>query len=198
MKTSRTLFFLPICSTSFFISITRQTRNARFMTINILGWVSLSRSLLSLSLVSYLECIQLMVSLKSLSLITPRPLPFTENEAYFLNDLLFYFKLRKYQEVTAIQVCADYNTNKYDHWWEDSIPSCNEKFIRSLIRDSRTSSSISLYNKLLNAVLSLEDTFTNQRWMVYVTDSKSAFRQFIDSELSATFDVWLTVCILIF
>ena len=85
------------------------------MTINILGWVSLSRSLLSLSLVSYLECIQLMVSLKSLSLITPRPLPFTENEAYFLNDLLFYFKLRKYQEVTAIQVCADYNTNKYDH-----------------------------------------------------------------------------------
>lgn len=115
MKTSRTLFFLPICFTSFFISITRQTRNARFMTINILGWVSLSRSLLSLSLVSYLECIQLMVSLKSLSLITPRPLPFTENEAYFLNDLLFYFKLRKYQEVTAIQVCADYNTNKYDH-----------------------------------------------------------------------------------
>lgn len=72
---------------------------------------------------------------------------------------------------------------------EDSIPSCNEKFIRSLIRDSRTSSSISLYNKLLNAVLSLEDTFTNQRWMVYVTDSKSAFRQFIDSELNATFDV---------
>ena len=72
---------------------------------------------------------------------------------------------------------------------EDSIPSCNEKFIRSLIHDSRTSSSISLYNKLLNAVLSLEDTFTNQRWMVYVTDSKSAFRQFIDSELNATFDV---------